>query len=85
MSNDRTYRLEILVALAVKNNQTPTRNTFVGFTHRVLTSKFQSSPQVMRNDTQTLVSAWSADHWRSLIQDNPYLTSEEVTAWTQNH
>ncbi len=74
-------RIDVLVALSVKNNLNPNVNVWVGFAKKILASKFGSTPQTMNSDIHTLVTAWRADHWRELAQDNPYLSASETQTW----
>lgn len=80
-----TERLDLIVALAIKNLQHPNRNSFPSFARQVLTVKCNASPAVITTELKSLMTAWAADKWATIIQGNPYnITEEEVELWERN-
>lgn len=78
-------RLDVLIALSVKNHKTPNTNTYIAFARHVLTAKYGCSPATMKSDLETVISAWNADHWKTLVENNPYLDGEETRQWITTH
>jgi hypothetical protein len=79
-------RIDLLVALAIKNNISPYKNSFPAFARAVLITKCQVSTTVANNELKTALSAWAADKWASHIKNNPCgITREEIDKWEHDY
>lgn len=79
-------RIDLLVALSVKNQMHPYKNNFSAFIRQVCAAKLAISPQAALIEVKTLNTAWRADKWASIIKGNPYnITEKEVEAWETNY
>jgi hypothetical protein len=84
-----TERIDYIVAVSVKAKQHPYRNTFPGFVHKMINTKFFATERTIQSDLQTLNSAWFGDKWAELLAINPYIekgvvTQQEMEEWAQN-
>jgi len=78
----REDRLNLIVALAVKNKTHPNKNNFVSFVRRIYASKFNLSVAQTRAELDILVKAYQAERWKTLLKDLPYeLTEKELEEW----
>jgi hypothetical protein len=81
-----TDRIDLVVALSIKNMQHPNRNSFPAFVRNILTVKCQVSPQVIQGEINALRTAWCTDKWASIIWGNPYnITREEIDKWEHDY
>ncbi len=79
-------RIDLIVALSIKNMQHPNRNSFPAFVRKILASKCQVSPAVATAEIKTVLSAWHGDRWAGIIRNNPYnITEEEVNLWEESY
>jgi hypothetical protein len=78
----REDRLNLTVALAVKNKTHPNRNNFVAFVRKVYATKFGLTERQTREDLEILIKAYHAERWQTLLANCPYpLSEEEVNSW----
>lgn len=84
-SEARQDRIRKLVALCIKNNITPEKITFGNFVRRVCLSTFGLEKQAAKSMALTVYGAWTGDHWKIMVQDNPYLTEEQSQKWIKEH
>jgi len=86
MSADiKKNRIDQIVALCIKNNIPPSKNTFPGFVEKICASRFGLDKRTARSYSNTLHSAWQGDRWKFLVKENPYLTYEEIEKWIKEH
>jgi hypothetical protein len=74
-------RRQYVIALAVKNDVTPAKNTFVAFAKKIYNTKFPVSKRILKQEIDIIVSAWYCDRWNSIIEDSPYFNREETDQW----
>jgi hypothetical protein len=84
MSESSFDRRAYLVALAVKNDVTPAKNTFVAFARKTYT-RFPVSKRTLKEEIDIVVSAWYRDRWISIIEASPYFNREETDEWKRKH
>lgn len=81
----RKDRIQQIIALCIKNDITPSQSTCSGFVRKICSARFALGKDTARSYTETVFSAWKADHWKFLVTGNPYLTEEEIEKWPKTH
>jgi hypothetical protein len=76
---------DAVVALSIKNQTDPNKNTWMAFAKRVITQKFGCDEKTLKWDIDNLISQWSFDKWKTLVDSNPYLDATETEAWINSH
>lgn len=74
-------RINYAIALAIKNDVNPRKNTFANFLRALYRRKFQVSKRIEKQELDIIISAWYADRWSSLVLDSPYFNKEETDKW----
>ena len=78
---ERLDRIEQLLAIMVKNNITPLKNTFTDIIIRVSASRFGVSRKTAKGYSQVLIDSWRMDKWERMVKENGYLRREEKENW----
>jgi len=78
---ERLDRIEQLLAIMVKNNITPLKNTFTDIIIRVSASRFGASRKTAKGYSQVLIDSWRMDKWKRMVKENGYLKREEKENW----
>lgn len=84
-SIERKTRLDVLVALLVKNNLSPNKITFCDFILRASATNFGVRKETAKGYIDTLISCWNWDKLKEWVQENPHLTLNEKERWFKEH
>ena len=85
MNETKSGRILQLVAVCVKKELTPSQTGFADFIIRLSASYFQCDKRTSRSYIDTLIQAFRFDKWKSLVQQNLYLSEEEKVGWMTRH
>jgi len=76
-------RVNVLVAICVKNNRTPNDTGFADLVIRACSKYFHYGKRTARTYIDILISTWRFDKWKDWVKNNPMLTPEEKERWLQ--
>ncbi len=82
----KNQRIEVLVALCVKNNKNPREPAFADKITQYCSGYLDvTDKRTVRGYIDILINAWHLDYWKTRVEHNLRLTVEERSAWISLH
>ena len=82
----KNQRVEVLVALCVKNNKTPRQPAFADKIKQYCSGYLDvTDKRTVRGYIDILINAWNLDNWKTRVENNLRLNEEERKSWISSH
>jgi len=85
MVTTKTHRINQLIAVCVKKEMTPKHNGFCDYIVRVCATYYAVEKRTAKKYVHVLIESFRFDKWKSLIQNNNFLSEEEKAEWIRKH